>query len=105
MKKILTKMTALQWSQHFSHCKSLEIFPDAQGQLTPQSKIKSGRNLNSSKLFMVNLVTCKNEEDQIKIEGARVKTSFLRRSRAANFVVCGHTIIHRFLETQWQLTS
>ena len=31
-------MKALEWSQKFSHCKYMEIFPDAQGQLTPQSK-------------------------------------------------------------------
>ena len=39
MKKIHQKMTALEWSQHFSHYKSMGIFPDAQGQLTPQSKV------------------------------------------------------------------
>ena len=29
------KMKALEWSQHFFHNKSMEIFPDIQGQLTP----------------------------------------------------------------------
>ena len=33
MKKIHPKMKVLEWSQHFSHYKSMEIFPDAQGQL------------------------------------------------------------------------
>ena len=28
------------WPQHFSHYKSMGIFPDAQGQLTPQSEIQ-----------------------------------------------------------------
>ena len=37
MKMIHTKMKELQWSQHFSHFKSMGIFQDAQGQLTPQS--------------------------------------------------------------------
>ena len=36
MKMIQSKMKALEWSQHFSHYKSMVIFPDAQGQLTPQ---------------------------------------------------------------------
>ena len=39
MKKIYLKMKALEWSQHFSRYKSMGIFPDAQGQLTQQSKV------------------------------------------------------------------
>ena len=39
MKMIHTKMKELECSQHFSHYKSMEIFPDAQGQLTPQSLV------------------------------------------------------------------
>ena len=37
MKMIHTKMKELEWSQHFSHYKSMGIFQDVQGQLTPQS--------------------------------------------------------------------
>ena len=37
MKMIHTKMKELEWSQHFSHYKSMGIFQDAQGQLTLQS--------------------------------------------------------------------
>ena len=37
MKKIQLKMNALEFSQDFSHYKSMGIFPDAQGQLTPRS--------------------------------------------------------------------
>ena len=35
--KIHSKLKALEWSQHFSHFKSMGIFPDAQGQLTHKS--------------------------------------------------------------------
>ena len=35
MEKFESKMKALEWSQHFSHCKSMEMFSDAQGQFTP----------------------------------------------------------------------
>ena len=52
------------------------IFPDAQGQLTPQSLFRSGRISNSSEMVMDVLVTCKYEEDPIKNEGARVDTIF-----------------------------
>ena len=34
MKKTHWKMEALEWSQSFSHYKSMGIFPNAQGQLT-----------------------------------------------------------------------
>ena len=37
MKKIQQKMKALEWSQHFSHFKSMH----AQKQLTPESKVGS----------------------------------------------------------------
>ena len=37
MKMIQSKMKELEWSQHFSHYKSMGIFPNAQGQLTPQA--------------------------------------------------------------------
>ena len=37
MKKSRQKMKVIEWSQHFSHYKSMGIFPDAQGQLTHNS--------------------------------------------------------------------
>ena len=53
-------------------------FSDAQGQLTSQSIVESGQNSNSSKLLWFSvLVTCRNEEDPIKNEGARVLTTLL----------------------------
>ena len=43
MKKLQLKMKALEWSQHFSHCKFMGFFSDAQGQLSPQAMVGSGR--------------------------------------------------------------
>ena len=51
MKKIQLKMKALECSQDFSHYKSMGIFPDAQGQLTLQSLVRSGRITNSSEML------------------------------------------------------
>ena len=45
-------------------------FSDAQGQITPESKLKLVQ------AFMHVLVTGKNEDDLIKNEGARVVTTF-----------------------------
>ena len=64
-------MKVLEWSQQISHCKSMQIFYDAQGKLTTQSKVGFTLNLTHPS-FMVVLVTVKNEEDPIKNEGARL---------------------------------
>ena len=69
MKKIHSKLKALEWSQHFSHYKSMGIFPNTQG---------PGRillNFKPIQDIMGFLVACKNEEDPIKNEGDRVVTS------------------------------
>ena len=42
MRMIESKMKELECSQDFSHYKSMGIFPDAQGQITPQSLVESG---------------------------------------------------------------
>ena len=56
MRMIESKMKELECSQDFSHYKSMGIFPDAQGQLTPQSFVRSGRISNSSEmLYMFSL--------------------------------------------------
>ena len=59
-------MKELEWSQHFSHYKSIGIFPEAQGQLTPQAMFPIWPNFESVRDVMAVLVTCKNEEDPIK---------------------------------------
>ena len=51
MRMIKSKMKELECSQDFSQYKSMGIFPDAQGLLTPQSLVRSGRISNSSEMF------------------------------------------------------
>ena len=75
MKKIHPKMQVLEWPKYFSHYKFMRIFPDAQGQLT-QVPGWILPNFGPIRDFMVVLVTCKNKEEQIKNEGARVVTRF-----------------------------
>ena len=50
-----SKMKALEWSQHFSHYKSMGIFSAAQGQLTHKSFVASCRILNPSDLLSLSL--------------------------------------------------
>ena len=51
MRMIDSKMKELEFSQDFSHYKSMRIFPDAQGQLPPQSLVPFGRISNSSEML------------------------------------------------------
>ena len=56
MRMIDSKMKELECSQDFSHYKSMGIFPDAQGQLTPQSLVRSGRISNSFQMLWMFLL-------------------------------------------------
>ena len=95
---IYYKMKAQEWSQQFSHYKSMGIFEDAQGQLSSVAGL-IWPNFEPIQAFIVDLVTCTNEEDPIKYEGARVVTTlsinFLRWSRRANSKV-GDGILTKF---------
>ena len=51
MKMIQSKKNEQEWSQHFSHHKSMGISQAARGQLTPQSLFKSGPNYNLSEIL------------------------------------------------------
>ena len=68
MNVIESKMKKLEWSQHFSHYKSMGIFPDAQGQVTPQSLFRFGRISNSSKMFWLSSLTASMKKIQSKMK-------------------------------------
>ena len=72
---IKSKMKELECSQDFSHYRSMGIFTDAQGQLTPQSLVRSGRISNSSEMLWMSLLPASMKKDPIKNEGARVDTT------------------------------
>ena len=65
---IHTKMKELECSQDFSHYKSLGIFPDAQGQLTPQSLVESGLNSNSFEIFWLSSLPAKIKKIRSKMK-------------------------------------
>ena len=60
-------MKALECSQDFSHYKSMGIFPDAQGQLTLQSMVGSGRISNLSESLWLSSLTAKKKKIQSKM--------------------------------------
>ena len=51
MRMIDSKKKELECSQDFFHYEFMGIFQDAQGHLTPQSLVRSGRILNSSEML------------------------------------------------------
>ena len=68
MKKIHWKMKALEWSQRFSHCKSMGIFSDALGQLTHKSLIGSCQISNPSEILWLSLLPARMKKIQSKIK-------------------------------------
>ena len=56
IRMIDSKMKELECSQDFSRYTSIGIFPDAQGQLTLQSLVRSGRISNSSEMIWMFLL-------------------------------------------------
>ena len=68
MRLIKSKMKELESSQDFSHYKSMGIFPDAQGQLTPQSMVRSGRISNSAEMLWLSLLPAKMKKIRSKMK-------------------------------------
>ena len=68
MKVIQSKMNELEWSQHFSPYKSMGIFPDAQGQLTPKSLVRSGPISNSFQMLWMSLLPARIKKIRSKIK-------------------------------------
>ena len=71
MRMIESKMKELECSQDFSHYKSMGIFPDAQGQLTPKSLVRSGRISNSSEMLLMFLLPASMKKIQSKTRTVR----------------------------------
>ena len=81
MKKNQLKMKALECSQDFSHYKSMGIFPDAQGQLTLQSLVRSGLISNLSEMLCMSSLPASMKKIR-SFEGARVDTLYSNFSDA-----------------------
>ena len=61
-------MKVLEWSQRFSHYKSMGIFPDAQGQLTLQSKVWFGQISNPFEISWLFLLPARMKKIQSKMK-------------------------------------
>ena len=67
-KEVHPKMKLLEWSQHFSHYKSLGIFPDAQGQLTHKSLVESCQITNPFEILWLSLLPARIKKNQSKLK-------------------------------------
>ena len=70
------KMKALECSQDFSHYKYMGIFPDAQGQLTPQSLVRSGRISNSSEMLWMSSLPASMKKIRSKMKAPECSQHF-----------------------------
>ena len=68
VRMIKSKMKELECSQDFSHYKSTGIFPEAQGQLSQQSLVRSGRISNSSEMLWMFLLPASMKTIRSKIK-------------------------------------
>ena len=68
MKKIHQKMKVLEWSQHFSLYNSMGIFPDAQGQLTHKSLIRSCQISNPFEILWLSLLPARIKKNKSKMK-------------------------------------
>ena len=92
MEKIKLEMKVLDCSQDFSHYKSMGFFPDAQGQLTLQSTVRSCQISNSSKTLLLSSLPAKIKKIRSKKRRKSVHNiihQFFRRARADNSEVGG----------------
>ena len=88
MKKIHWKMKVLQWSQCFSHYKSMGIFSNAQVQLTHKSFVGYCPISNPSMILWVSLLTARIKKNQSKMKELEWSQGFPHYNPMA--VICCH---------------
>ena len=76
MRMIDLEMKELEYSQDFSHYKSMVIFPDAQGQLTPQSLVRSSRISKSSGMLWMFLLPASMKKIRSKMKALECSQHF-----------------------------
>ena len=76
MRMIESKMKELECSQDFSHYKSMGMFPDSQGQLTPQSLVESGPNSNLSEILWLSSLPVSIKKIRLKMKALACSQHF-----------------------------
>ena len=94
---IYSNVKALEWSQHFSHYKSM-FFLRGSRAANPKSKVRSGRISNPSKLLWLTFLPARMKKIQSKCKrwsGHNIIHQLLRCSRGANSKI-GDEILTKF---------
>ena len=94
MRMIDSKMKELECSQDFSHYKSMGIFSDAQGQLTPQSLVRSGRISNSSEMLWVFSLPASMKKIRSKMKALECSQHFPNYNPMGDIRCHGHQSSH-----------
>ena len=76
MKKIHWKMKVLDWSQRFSHYKSMGIFPNAQGQLTHKSFVGYCPISNPLEILWLSSLPARIKKNQSKMKELECSQGF-----------------------------
>ena len=76
MKKIHLKMKVLERSQHFSHYKSMGIFPNAQGQQSHKSLVQSCRISKPLEILLLSLLPARKKKNQSKMKESEWSQDF-----------------------------
>ena len=90
MRMTVLKMKELECSQDFSHYKSMGIFPDAQGQLTPQSLVLSSRISNSSEMLWMFSLPASMKKIRSKMKALECSQHFLHYNPMGAIRCHGH---------------
>ena len=85
---VLLPTTIQEWSQHFSHYKSIGIFPDPQGQLTPKSLIGYCGISNSSKILQLSLLSARIKKSQSKMKELEWSQDFPHYNPMGAIICC-----------------
>ena len=90
IKLIESKMKELECSQDFSRYKSMGIFPDAQGQLTPQSLVRSGPNSNLSEILRLSSLPVSMKKIRSKMKALACSQRFPHYNPMGAILCHGH---------------
>ena len=90
MRMIDSKMKELECSQDFIHYKSMGIFPDAQGQLTLKSLVRSGRISNSSEMLWMSSLPASMKKIQSKMKALECSQHFPHNNPMGAFCYYGN---------------
>ena len=103
--KIHPKMKVLEWSQHFSHYKSMGIFPNAQGQLTNKSLVGSWRISNPFEILWLSLLPARIKKNKSKMKELEWSQHFSHYKSMGIFPNAQGQLTNKSLVESWRISN